>query len=174
MNYDLALQAAPRTSTTTIRMFRADCLRALGRVADAETDYKPGLNDPQHRVVALTAIALLQANDHTSDYANEVRKELERTGLTGGERSSLLLCLGRLHENARDYDNAFFNFARSRKLESSKFSVGNFVAQVDDVIRNFTPEVFEKFREYGHNTEKPIFIVGMPRSGTTMTESRRT
>ena len=59
---------------------------------------------------------------------------------------------------------------RSRKLESSKFSVGNFVAQVDDVIRNFTPEVFEKFREYGHNTEKPIFVVGMPRSGTTMTE----
>jgi tetratricopeptide (TPR) repeat protein len=168
--YDLALQAAPAASVPTIRLYRAGCLRSLGRVSEAEADYSLAMGEPQHRVKALIASALLQKNDHTSDYAEQVRRELEPPGLKDKERSALLLCLGRLHENGRDYDNAFLNFDRSRKLSTSKFNMGNFVAQVDEASRVFTRDVFEKFKQFGHESEKPIFIVGMPRAGTTMTE----
>ncbi len=34
----------------------------------------------------------------------------------------------------------------------------------------FTPAFFEARRDYGHPSERPVFIVGMPRSGTTLTE----
>lgn len=168
--YDLALKAAPAESVPTIRLYRADCLRSLGQAAEAEVDYNLAMRAPQHRVKALTAIAQLQKNDQTSDYAGQVRKELEQPGLTNKERSSLLLCLGRLHENGRDYDNAFLNFDRSRKLLSSKFDMSNFLLTVENRSRVFTRDVFEKFRQFGHDSEKPIFVVGMPRSGTTMTE----
>ncbi|MDP1703064.1 MAG: sulfotransferase [Aestuariivirga sp.] len=168
--YDLALKSAPPASVSTIRLYRADCLRSLGRVSEAEADYNLAVGAPQHRVTGLIAIALLQKNDHTSDYAGQVRRELELPGLNNKERSVLLLCLGRMHENGRDYDNAFLNFDRSRKLSTSKFNLGNFVLQVDEASRVFTRDVFEKFRQFGHESEKPIFVIGMPRSGTTMTE----
>ena len=168
--YDLALQAAPIASVATIRLYRADCLRSLGRISEAETDYSLAMGEPQHSVKALIASALLQKNDHMSGYAEQLRKELKLPGLNNKDRSALLLCLGRLHENGLDYDNAFLNFDRSRKLTTSKFNMRNFALQVDETSRVLTRDVFEKFREFGHESEKPIFVVGMPRSGTTMTE----
>jgi hypothetical protein len=38
------------------------------------------------------------------------------------------------------------------------------------IIETFTPELFEQFKECGDPSEKPVFIIGMPRSGTTLVE----
>lgn len=168
--YDLALQAAPAESIAEIRFGRAKCLSSLGHVAEAVADFEMVMVTPLRRVRALTSIALLQKNGHTSEKATEIRSELERNDLSKKERSTLLLCLGRLHENGKDYDNAFLNFDRSRKLKEEVFESERFAREIDKIMRDFTPGVFKKFREYGHESDKPIFVVGMPRSGTTMTE----
>ena len=41
---------------------------------------------------------------------------------------------------------------------------------VDDLIATFTPAFFERVRGFGLDTERPVFIVGLPRSGTTLIE----
>ena len=41
---------------------------------------------------------------------------------------------------------------------------------VDGLIAAFTPEFFERMRGFGLDTERPVFIVGLPRSGTTLIE----
>ena len=168
--YDAALSTAPPASRAFIHLGRADCLSSLGRLVEAEADIRLAMDEPLHRVKALIAIALLQKNDQTSAHAQQIRKELEQPGLTVEDRSLLLLCLGRLHENGRDYDNAFSNFTKSRALISSKFDINDFPLQVEDASGFLTREVFEKFKAFGHESAKPIFVVGMPRSGTTMTE----
>lgn len=168
--YDAALRTAPSDSRANIHMWRADCLSSLGMLAEAEADCRLAVGDPRYRVKALIAMALLQKNDQTSIHAEKIRKELEQQGLSDEVRSSLLLCLGRLYENGRDYDNAFLNFSNSRKLLSSQFDVNSFRLQVEEASRVLTRDVFEKFKAFGDESAKPIFIVGMPRSGTTMTE----
>lgn len=168
--FDLALQAAPSASKIEIQVDRADCLRALGRVQEAENDYKSLFDIPRHRIHALTGAALLLKNDQTSDYAEKIRNALVEPDLTERDRSSLFLCLGRLYENGRDYDNAFLNFEKSRKILSSRFNAEEFIAQINDNLKALKRDVFEKFENFGHESDKPIFIVGMPRSGTTLTE----
>ena len=168
--FDLALQAAPAAFKVDIHLDRAECLWAMGRVHEAGDDFKRAQGIPKFRVRALTESALLQKNNHTSDYAEQIRKELEQPGLTNEDRSSLLLCLGRLYENGHEYDNAFLNFEKSRELLISTFNAGNFLSQIDDILKVLKREVFEKFEKFGHESAKPIFVVGMPRSGTTMTE----
>ncbi len=168
--FDLALQGVPTAAKMEVHMDRAECLQALGRVEEAEDDFKRGLESPNFRIHALTAIALLQKNNQTSVHAEQIRQELEKPELSKKDRSALLLCLGRLHENGRDYDNAFLNFDKSRRLLKSTFDADGFLAKIDDTIRVMKREVFEGFGQFGHASEKPIFIVGMPRSGTTMTE----
>ncbi len=168
--FKLALQAAPTALSANIRLDRAECLSSIGRPLEAEDDLTFAMGEPKYRVHALVESALLQWNDYTSEYAKQVRKELELSDLTDKDRSSLLLCLGRLHENGRDYDNAFLNFERSRKLLNSEFNAAVFLSQIDDTLNVLTRDVFEKFKEFGHESGKPIFIVGMPRSGTTLTE----
>jgi tetratricopeptide (TPR) repeat protein len=41
---------------------------------------------------------------------------------------------------------------------------------VDELIATFTRAYFEQVRGFGSETERPVFIVGLPRSGTTLTE----
>ena len=168
--FDQALDAAPIQFTDSIRIDRAICLLSLGRVAEAEPDLTPALSIQKYRVNALTEIALLRKNDQTSGYAEQIRMELEKPELTEENRSDLFLCLGRLHENGRDYDNAFLNFTRSRMLLHSKFDMNKFLLSIEQSEAILTREVFERFRTFGHESEKPVFIVGLPRSGTTMTE----
>jgi tetratricopeptide (TPR) repeat protein len=41
---------------------------------------------------------------------------------------------------------------------------------VDRLVASFTPAFFERMRGFGSESERPVFIVGLPRSGTTLTE----
>ncbi len=168
--FDLALQSAPADLKTKILLDKAQCLSNLGNVSEAEPEFQKLLTDPKLRIPALVQLVLMKKHDQTSNYAGEVRKELERTDLSVTRRSWLLLCLGRLHENGRDFDNAFLNFKKSRELLNRKFDMAGFVAVIDDALRTTSRDIFDKARKFGHKSEKPIFVVGMPRSGTTMTE----
>ena len=41
---------------------------------------------------------------------------------------------------------------------------------VDSAIADFSPEALKEFDGYGDPSRLPVFVVGMPRSGTTLTE----
>src|SRR5262249_23524746 len=41
---------------------------------------------------------------------------------------------------------------------------------VDQLLAAFTPSFFQRVRGFGLGTERPLFLVGLPRSGTTLTE----
>jgi tetratricopeptide (TPR) repeat protein len=168
--FDLAIEAAPAPIKADIYFDRAECHKAIGRVQEAEEDYRRTADLPKFRIRALTESALLKKNDETSDYAKIIQEELARPELTDKEKSSLLLCLGRLYENGRDYDHAFQKFEESRKLLTSTFDSANFVSYTDEISKTFTREAIEQFESYGDPSKKPIFVVGMPRSGTTMME----
>lgn len=168
--FDLALKSAPEASRADIIYDRAQNLSAIGRIDEAESGFRNVMELPKYRIHALTMSALLKKNDHNSEYAARIREELELPDLEVKDRSRLFLCLGRLHENGRDYDNAFLNFQNSRELLKSDFDLNEFISRIEDNRAVFRREVFEKFGGFGHPTDKPIFIIGMPRSGTTMTE----
>jgi hypothetical protein len=76
-----------------------------------------------------------------------------------------------------DYDEAAEQLARANALEKLlRWKCGqgyNSTAHrvfVDQVLTTFTPEYFERVRGFGFDTERPVFIVGLPRSGTTLLE----
>ena len=168
--YEKALEVAPKELINQLRMDYAACLAAMGLVNEAETLYSGLFGDPELRKWALIRCALLGKADHNSEIADDVRTELAAADLNGKERSSLLLCLGKLFENGGKFDEAFRNFQEARKYSPSKFDFRLFRAEVDDKINTITPDVVKKFRGFGNSSAKPIFVVGMPRSGTTLTE----
>ena len=168
--FEKAMKAAPASAKPEIQANRARCLRNLGRVKEAETEFELLSELPKYRIQSIAGVAMLGKNDHASGHAERIRRELEQPALSKKDRSELLLCLGRLHENGRDYDTAFSKFEESRRIIESKFNAEKFESHVSDNIKVLKREVFEKLARYGHASKKPIFIVGMPRSGTTMTE----
>ena len=168
--FELALEAAPPKSKSGIRLERAMCFLSIGNKEEAEADFERVMRDPKLRIPALARVVLLKKDDQDSDSAEEIRLELQRPDLSVKERSWLLLSLGCLHENGGDFDGAFVNFERSRRLLDSKFDAKRLLALVDDAETVMTREIFDRASLVCHISEKPIFVVGLPRSGTTMTE----
>jgi len=71
------------------------------------------------------------------------------------------------------YDKAWEQFERGAALKRStiQYDADARDAQVDAIKQTFNAEFIEKLRAYANPSAKPIFVLGMPRSGTTLTET---
>jgi len=80
--------------------------------------------------------------------------------------------LGRFQEQRGDYVSAFeyFNYANRLKSRLHRFDKTQHDAQIDDIINTFNVEFYKQRNSWGSQSKLPVFIVGMPRSGTTLVE----
>jgi hypothetical protein len=85
--------------------------------------------------------------------------------------------LGKIADQEDRFDEAFDYYAQAnaltlemRRAAGASYSSDAFARQVDEAIAGFTPAFFDHVRGWGVPSELPVFIVGMPRSGTTLVE----
>jgi tetratricopeptide (TPR) repeat protein len=88
------------------------------------------------------------------------------------EQANLHFALGKAYLDTGNSERAFFHLHRGNAIRRASFSY-DASATADWMARigaTFTPEVMTRVREAGVASELPVFIVGMPRSGTTLVE----
>ncbi len=87
-------------------------------------------------------------------------------------RAAMGFALSRLFEKQEDYDRAFAHADQANLLiqQTISYDPENYHGLVRRLREIFIPETFEKFRKDGSPSKRPVFVVGMPRSGTTLTE----
>jgi tetratricopeptide (TPR) repeat protein len=80
-------------------------------------------------------------------------------------------------DQAERYDVAFSHFAAANALQrqlladaDERFDAAAFAREVDSMIARCTPAVMSAAAGWGNRSELPVFIVGMPRSGTSLVE----
>jgi tetratricopeptide (TPR) repeat protein len=95
--------------------------------------------------------------------------QLERQH-TPGIRTQLHFSLGRLYDYDRRYDEAFRQFQQANSLKPSVFDLAGHTAVIETLIETYTPEMLASFPTAGNQSQLPVFIVGMPRAGTTLVE----
>ncbi len=98
-------------------------------------------------------------------------------GTASEERIELAFTLGRLNEKAGAYDTAFAHFAAGNRLlrdvlakAKRSFDRNRLHRDVDQIIAKFPRAVFANYDGLGNSTGQPVFIVGMPRAGSTLFE----
>ena len=97
--------------------------------------------------------------------------------LSGDERSTLLAGLGHVLDARGDYAGAAEQLRQSSTLRLADWRSRGLAYDaraderfVEQMIATCTPAFFARVRDFGLKTERPVFIVGLPRSGTTLTE----
>lgn len=108
-----------------------------------------------------------------NEAALRTMERLAANPLIGREsRAAMGFALGRVYEQRREYDTAFERLKAANDLvrRHIPYDRNRAAAYARAVREVFTPELFERFKGAGSSSDRPIFIVGMPRSGTTMTE----
>jgi len=147
-------------------------LNSRNRTAEAITCLREAIRlDPAyaHAHEQLARIKKHTAYDDDMRVMEEVSKYPTLDTL---QRSCLHFGLGKAYEDLREYDRAFEHYATGNEL---KRSTVNYNINIDkqlfsDIARTFNAELLASFGVCGHPDDSPIFIVGMPRSGTTLVE----
>lgn len=148
------------------------CLEELGDFVAATAHYQAALRtNPQH-ARSMGNLLALQPFTPDDEFITHAIKMAESEGTNSEARSKLHQGIGKYFDRASDYGRAFAHFAASNALQRarSKPAIQGAAAKRLAAAARFDAKHFSSVRELGHPTGRPLFIVGMPRSGTTLIE----
>ena len=96
----------------------------------------------------------------------------ERGGMSDSQTMHLAFALAKVHEDLGDYESAITFMRRANRLRraSSGYMAEQTLALFDSIREVFSAEFFAARDSAGHPDPTPIFVVGMPRSGTSLVE----
>jgi len=145
----------------------------LGEFQEANANYLAALKyQPKYyeSLVALLNSPEFEANEAQLDTAREA---LTQENLSSDTRFRLEHALGKHFEKAQNYDIAFQHFRNSNDVEKANtrpFNIDIYSSQFDKLIEFYTTERIEQLAQFGSQDERPIFVVGLPRTGTSLVE----
>ncbi len=169
-SYDRAIAIRPDFAEACNN--RVTVLVNLGRMSEAEQmfqrarELKPDFIDPLYN---LTEIRRYQTAGHAD--ANAIRDWLAKacpSRRTPGNNSSFPL--GKIYDDCGRYDEAFACYREANELRNRlvSYQPDRDTRLTDAIIEVFTPEFVAQPFPKASDSELPLFIVGMPRSGTTL------
>jgi len=155
---------------TEARTLLAHTLTSLGRLEEANASYD--------EVSAANPMAIVrqvegQGNKADDDEIARLEKLFESPTLAPDARARVGFTLASARDKRKEYDRAFEVLNEANALARRRLNYDWRVhrRQTDAQIRHVTPEVVERLSGLGWtDTKRPIFVTGMPRSGTTLTE----
>ena len=102
-----------------------------------------------------------------------IKEKLHQSELSESDRASFLFALGKIYDDSRSYDKAFRAWQEANDIIDShiKFDMSTLSTYVDTHIATFTKDFFASRTNFGRSEKMPIFILGMPRSGTSLVET---
>ena len=96
--------------------------------------------------------------------------KLDIAALPSHLRPTAHFTLGDIHDERGDYDTAFRHYRRANDSRQTGHDPLSYGRLVDRIIADYSPERMERLPRSAETSELPVFIVGMPRSGTTLVE----
>jgi tetratricopeptide (TPR) repeat protein len=158
--------------TRSALMVYANDLRAAGRTQDCITAYRRVLEiDPEFSPAywALCDLKIFRFSPH--DVAH-IQQQLKRSELSAVNRVHLNFTLGKSFEDEGNYEQAFAHFQTANALQRSilPYDAERTAKEFAWLKSIFTATFFAERAGAGDPAADPIFIVGLPRSGSTLVE----
>ena len=163
-----ALALAP--DLVVARMLLADVLLSTGEIARAAAEYRTALRADPAFGEAWLGLANIRSVRFDAAEIAQMEQVDRRCDLDDQARAALEFALGKAYEDEARYADAFAMLTRANAImrRLRPWDAAAFSAHVDEVVTAFSrPVARAEDAVLGHGV---IFIVGMPRSGTTLTE----
>lgn len=146
--------------------------KELGRKDDAVSCFKKALSLNPGYVLAFKGLSRIVKYSEVDDDIRAMYDLYCQNKLSEADRKDLAFGLGNVFEGLKEYDKAFEFYREANRLKRKSF---NYSMQDEQdffsrIKRVFSPDFFAAHHGSGYKDRTPIFIVGMPRSGTTLVE----
>jgi predicted Zn-dependent protease len=168
--YDLVLRDHPHQPK--VWMSYGHALKTAGRTEESVCAYRRAIELEPSLGEAYWSLANLKTFRFSDAEAAAIREQLRRPELSAEDRLHFEFALGKVLEDARDYQRSFAYYAKGNatRRQSSPYSADENTRFVEGAKRLFTQEFFAARAAAGADAPDPIFIVGLPRAGSTLLE----
>lgn len=168
--YKAVLADYPRQPKVWMSLGHA--LKTAGKTAPSIEAYRRCIELAPEFGEAWWSLANLKTFRFSADEIAIMRTQLERTDLTNDDRFHFHFSLGKALEDAGEYAESFSHYAAGNALRRKliRYDADDNEAHVTRSKRLFTREFFAQRAGWGFEAPDPIFVVGLPRSGSTLIE----
>jgi tetratricopeptide (TPR) repeat protein len=169
--YEKALRSAPRNAQALVGLGKIEALE--GRFSAAESAYQRALEIDPGASYAWAALVWLRRMTPADGAWLKRAEEIAGGGLAPPDEATLRFAMGKYCDDVGDFARAFRNYQRANELQRMRGERYDHAAHarfVDDLVRIYTPEALARPQAGASDSAQPVFVVGMPRSGTSLVE----
>ncbi len=168
--YEKVLKDYPNQARA--QMSYGHTLKTVGRLDEAIEAYKKCIHLSPEVGEAYWSLANLKTFRFSDEDISSMRRQVTTEGGDADDQSHLAFALGKALEDSARYDESFKFYKRGNSIRrighrhNPKVNVLESLRQVRALPREF----FEQRKGWGCEAPDPIFVVGLPRAGSTLVE----
>ena len=141
-----------------------------GRFEEAETTAREVKKRLPHRPAGYISFAHIHKFREDDGTLAEIKSQLTSENIAEQDKVALHYAAGKICDDLKMFDEAFGHFDLANRLACKTYDHKPTEAFWQRMKTVFSKRFFADRSGWGHDTDAPVFIVGMPRSGTTLTE----
>ncbi len=168
--YQKVLADYPKQPKVWMSMGHA--LRTAGRIPECIDAYRRAIGFAPHIGEAYWSLANLKTFRFTEEDIAAMRTQLARTDLATEDRFHFEFSLAKALEDENVFEESFAHYLEGNRLRRAmmRYDPDETRTHVERSKKFFTREFFEERKDWGCPAPDPIFVVGLPRSGSTLIE----
>jgi tetratricopeptide (TPR) repeat protein len=146
--------------------------KTLGQTDEAIKSYQTAYKIKPDHGEAFFSLANLKTYSFSKDELNGMRDQAKRVDLSLRDKAYFHFALAQACESIEEFDEAFFHLDKGNKIKNdqSKYSIERMDAELQAQIDICDEKFFTKLGGGGYSSHDPIFILGLPRAGSTLIE----
>ena len=145
--------------------------KTMGEIDNSINSYKSTIKQNNLSGEAYWSLANLKTYSFTNDEIKNMEATLD-TEISDIERCQMHFALGKAYEVKKDYNNSFINYSKGNRVKKGliKYSSRETSEKTKKVLDFFIEENISSLSNSSILDRDPIFVLGMPRSGSTLVD----
>ena len=143
--------------------------KTMGEIDNSINSYKSTIKQNNLSGEAYWSLANLKTYSFTKDEIKNMEATLDME-ISDIERCQMHFALGKAYEVKKDYNNSFINYSKGNRVKKGliKYSSRETSEKTKKVLNFFNEENISSLSNSSTLDRDPIFVLGMPRSGSTL------
>jgi tetratricopeptide (TPR) repeat protein len=146
--------------------------QALGKFEESKKYFESVLKINSKFTRADRSLSMSLKYDINNPHLKIMENKIKDQSLNDFQKIELHFGLGKAYEDIKNYKKSFENYKLGNKIkrDAIKYQINDDVKLFENIKNSFSSIDFQNLENVGNKSNKMIFILGMPRSGTTLVE----
>ena len=167
--YQKALKVVPRDTQALVGVGQIEAL--VGRFDAAEAAFRRALEiDPKSSYAWAALVWLRKMTPADANWLKHA-EEIIAGELQPLDECTLRYAMGKYCDDVGEFARAFRNYERAntlQKMRTPPYDAAERSRRVDELVKSYAPDALRQAAAGGSDSRRPVFVIGMPRSGTSL------